>query len=527
MPFTFLPCQVYLPEIFTVGQTLGNILQAEGHKDYFIDNVLSFVHLWKMRVLRNEQFVGNAICFERSTLNEKQTVVVSNLRRFLALRDQYYGNLPHTTVVPHGNESGDEMEESDDDCEGNDPDQVDDFVEPDEPQSRVFSSDWTKVITITGKPGTGKTKCVHACISHVISSGRCLVATPTGYFASTYRSTFDTDVDCETVHSYLCIPIDHSSPRVNWSLSSYDVIFIDEVSMISLSIFEHILSTVQQLSTRPILVVSGDPLQQQPISSSDKGTVQVSNIFSNARFSSISAKHVLVDQFRCKDPGYYEILNHLRNCKPNSSILKTLHSSERLINESSNVTDDIILQTVKQYPSATFVTVSKSASTRVNNVVCKNMFPVSTQLGTIQFDNTDQPSPVFKHMRVIITQNRNKPAGVVNGQCAIVKCRQGNTYILALPNGRHVSVYPVTCFNNDASNEEDRLRTCYPFVPGYALTICKCQGQTLESVVVWFDCETLGEGSAYVALSRVKSLQNIRFLTPLKVSHFKPVVLDM
>ena len=123
-------------------------------------------------------------------------------------------------------------------------------------------------------------------------------------------------------------------------------------------------------------------------------------------------------------------------------------------------------------------------------------------------------------MRVIITQNRNKPAGVVNGRPAIVKFRQGNTYILMLPNGRHVSIFPVT----SPGKADNSSKICYPFVPGYALTICKCQGQTLSSAIVWLDRNRIGEGLAYVALSRVKTLNDIKFLVPLKISQFKPVV---
>ena len=543
----FAACQVYLPAIFHSKDAFRNILQAEGHKDYFIANVLSFLesmkdiyNLWQMQVLRNEQFLGVPTIPNPFSLNAKQNVVLSNLRQFLVLRDSYYGNIPQSSVMSRGNdvpENSDGSEDESDVGEGEHSTESADCVQSPsgwasgditesadcvQSPSGWASGDWRKVITITGKPGTGKTKCMHACISCVVSTGRrCLVATPTGYLASTYRSVFDSDIVCETVHSSFSIPIDNSPPKVNWSLSMYDVIFIDEISMIPLTMFEHILSTVQQLATRPILVVSGDPLQQQPIATSTRGTVQVCNIFSSVRFSGVSVKHLLVDQFRCSDPEYYDILNHLRVWHPTPSILARLQESGRLINEKCDVSDDDILRTVKQWPTSIFVTVSRAASTRVNNVVCQNMFAASTQLGTIQFDNADEPSPVFQHMRVIITQNRNKPAGVVNGQNAIVKYRQGNTYILCLPNGRHVSVYPVT-----SVPEEQQRRTCYPFVPGYALTICKCQGQTLDSAIVWFDCEHLGEGSAYVALSRVKTLQSIRFFTPLKKEHFKPVVLN-
>ncbi len=84
----------------------------------------------------------------------------------------------------------------------------------------------------------------------------------------------------------------------------------------------------------------------------------------------------------------------------------------------------------------------------------------------------------------------------------------------------------MTNESNENDNEEPHVKTCYPFMPGYAITICKSQGQTLDNVVVWFDTNNLGQGAAYVALSRVKSLKSIKFLTPLQMSHFHPVTLS-
>ena len=41
--------------------------------------------------------------------------------------------------------------------------------------------------------------------------------------------------------------------------------------------------------------------------------------------------------------------------------------------------------------------------------------------------------------------------------------------------------------------------------------------------LAWFDTATMGAGAAYVALSRVKTLDSTQFLTPLKMTHFLPV----
>lgn len=45
--------------------------------------------------------------------------------------------------------------------------------------------------------------------------------------------------------------------------------------------------------------------------------------------------------------------------------------------------------------------------------------------------------------------------------------------------------------------------TMYPFCPAHTTTMCKSQGQTFPKVVLWFDIETIPQGTAYVALSRI------------------------
>ena len=74
--------------------------------------------------------------------------------------------------------------------------------------------------------------------------------------------------------------------------------------------------------------------------------------------------------------------------------------------------------------------------------------------------------------------------------------------------------------DNTSTTQQHR---CYPFVPAYAMTICKSQGQTLNDIIVWFDTACLGPAAAYLALSHVKTLNSLKFLTPLQMSHFEPV----
>ena len=118
----------------------------------------------------------------------------------------------------------------------------------------------------------------------------------------------------------------------------------------------------------------------------------------------------------------------------------------------------------------------------------------------------------------MITQNRDKTRNIVNGQIATVETCHNATVVLRLPGQKLVATYPVTV------QSESGQKTCYPFRIGYANTMCKAQGQTLEKAILWFDVDNIPPGTAYVALSRVRRLADVLFLTPLKSRFFRPVV---
>ena len=116
----------------------------------------------------------------------------------------------------------------------------------------------------------------------------------------------------------------------------------------------------------------------------------------------------------------------------------------------------------------------------INSLILQNFFPENLCVGTVQMDNDEPSVNIYKGMRVVFTQNRDKKNGVVNGQPAIVLMMQGSTVLLQLPTAKKVSVYPVSTTENQSHVDRPQqceVRTCYPFVPGYAMTICKCQGQ--------------------------------------------------
>ena len=145
----------------------------------------------------------------------------------------------------------------------------------------------------------------------------------------------------------------------------------------------------------------------------------------------------------------------------------------------------------------------------------------ATTLTHVTIDTTPPSTQtLYVGMPVMITRNINKTHGVVNGQRGTLLHLRGNNLEMELESRRHVFVHPVSVPNPDGGHQH---LVIYPIVPAYAFTICKAQGQTLHEVVIYFDVDTVPCGSAYVAVTRVRRLSTLFFLTEPKPVHFKPV----
>lgn len=292
----FASCLVNIPQLLRE-QELREMLQKEGHKSYFIDNVVNYManmrnvyQLWQVQILQNDDFLSLPLQSGHDNLDPMQTAVVATLKSFWQLRTRYY-NSP----ISSDYDSSVQSQVHEQGCA----------------ETSSHPNEWTRIISVTGKAGTGKTKCLHCCIQYIIEKQvMCLVATPTGYLASSYRAIFDEDIHANTIHSSFSIPIDESPPQVNWTLSMYDLIIIDEVSMVPLSIFNHILSTLRQLPTRPILLISGDKCQLPPMTTVNNRITNTSSVYQLESLPRISRSFNLTHQHRCIDEEYSQILNH-------------------------------------------------------------------------------------------------------------------------------------------------------------------------------------------------------------------------
>lgn len=290
---------------------------------------------------------------------------------------------------------------------------------------------------------------------------------------------------------------------VNWELGQFDVLIIDELSMVPEKIFRHIASTFQQLHVRPVVLLCGDQQQQQPIATIGGKTRETEGILNCKDFYKQCVVVDFLEQHRCRDPLFQQYLNYLRYFKPSRTFLRELFKGRPLCknNEPSQVQ---LRKLLLENSQSLVLTVSRNRAQKINDIAVQTLFMGKTAFASVQIDNADSQMLLFKGMRVIITQNRDRKNSVINGQNAEVMNFELGTIILKLPNFNIVAIHNVTELGEDGSK-----RVFYLLVPAYATTICKIQGQTLRKVIIWLDCPYVPRGTAYVALSRLRTLEDL------------------
>ena len=138
---------------------------------------------------------------------------------------------------------------------------------------------------ITGEAGTGKSEIFNATIHHCLQQDmNILFAVPTGLLAGTFRNRFGNQITCDTIHSAFSYPVKSDErPTIHWNLSNYDLILLDEMSMVPERIARHVIATISEITIRPVIVMAGDNQQQQPIETIHKQIVQVHSVRLSSR----------------------------------------------------------------------------------------------------------------------------------------------------------------------------------------------------------------------------------------------------
>ena len=204
-----------------------------------------------------EEINDTSITHDAMTLSQQLTFekVVSNINKRVIRKSSYESDSSDSVYDSSINSSARTLPAISDTSSSSSEDD-NSSTEEIELQDIVIATDISVVdiippILIKGIPGTGKSflidKVVHYCIAKEL---KVLFAYATADMAratfNKYKSPF---VTSDTIHSLFRIPIDGNEPIMNWNLTHYDLLVIDEVGMVNNI---HIGHTIHCLKTLPI-----------------------------------------------------------------------------------------------------------------------------------------------------------------------------------------------------------------------------------------------------------------------------------
>ena len=245
---------------------------------------------------------------------------------------------------------------------------------------------------------------------------------------------------------------------------------------------------------------------------------------------------------RCKDPKLQRKLDALRTSVPSVKMLKKIANKTHRAWTTYHPTAYDVLQLMRDTDErTTMVTCTRRGAAMLNELALDVFFRHRHQrlLGDVPFDfetnpdNYDENSvlkeagvvpvmtTIFEGMRLVLTRNLNKRNDFVNGMlCTLISYDADKDCIAVRTETGKVLAVPLV---TEQYGSTHRTVTTYPCRLGYACTVPKLQGQTVDHITLFLDavgCRAAG----YVALSRLRSDEDYLIAGPVSPRHFTPAM---
>ena len=387
---------------------------------------------------------------------------------------------------------------------------------------------------ITGKAGTGKTTFVRNILQDVDKNF--LVLAPTGIAALA--------VGGQTIHSFFCFPCEVIGPNTPTEMSlakrylskSTDTIIVDEASMVRADLVDGMDRVLRDITKTHLpfggkqMVFVGDLFQLPPVvkrGSADEEMLRSlygngipyfykSRVMKRLNLPKIEFQHV----YRQQEQPFLDILNRMRVGENTIEDLNILNK---------NVSSD---DKVGDY-SVTLTAYNKVAE-QINNArldeIDEKEFCYEGGISG-KFKAQDAPVPIGLRLRVgaqVIFCRNDYTRGVINGTIAKVVSLDEETIKVTLKNGKEINVEQMTWESKESVYNEVKQKvestvvgtfTQYPLKLAWAITIHKSQGMTFDRMHFDLTHGTFAAGQAYVAISRMRSLDGLTLSNRLQSFH--------
>ena len=387
---------------------------------------------------------------------------------------------------------------------------------------------------ITGKAGTGKTTFIKRIQEEI--NKNFLVLAPTGIAAIA--------VGGQTMHSFFGFPMQAMGPHTKISLSNdkfqilqeTDTIIVDEASMVRSDMVDGmdrclrmVFKTNMPFGGKQVIFV-GDLFQLPPVVKEGSADAEMLHDLYGAGLPFFYKAFVLKRMnlpkiefqkaYRQSDEDFLNILNKMRNGEVTNEDLALLnkHVSKIPDNEDYSVT----------------LTSYNSMAEKINDEKLDSIeeeeFCYQAEIRE-DFKKNDAPVPESLRLKVgaQVIFCRNYPqAGYMNGTIGKVSKLDEEHIFVTLENGAEINVSKVdweniqSKYNSQTHKMESEVVgsfTQFPLKLAWAITIHKSQGMTFDKMHFDLSRGTFQAGQAYVAISRLCSLDGLTLSNPILPHH--------
>jgi ATP-dependent DNA helicase PIF1 len=395
-------------------------------------------------------------------------------------------------------------------------------------------------IFLTGQGGTGKSFLIAEIKKAFAEVGKTLAITATTGCAALLLGR-----GAKTIHSWAAVGLGKEpTPKLIGMIRNSkknlrkwvntDALIVDEVSMMTPELFEKLdtIGRVLRRNDAPFggiqLILVGDFFQLPPIAGHGEET---KFLFESSIWSTTIKETVELTQImRQSDPVFQGLLTSAREGILSQEHLAILEERRGINWRKDNIRPSLLFSRKAEVDYINTANlnalkgekISYEAKTEFSAALSKSGITqedpeVQRAIQKLDRDAPYQPSLVLAvGAQVMLINNITETFGedtellFGNGSRGVIthfgSAPLYTPYVLF--KGR-ADPYPIKDASWETDDPEGVKRTQVPLVLAYAVTIHKCQGSTLDSALIDIGANTFEYGQAYVALSRVKSLDSL------------------
>lgn len=390
---------------------------------------------------------------------------------------------------------------------------------------------------ITGKAGTGKTTFIKNIQKKI--NKEFLVLAPTGIAAL--------NAGGQTIHSFFGLPLCVIEPNTHMEMSDkkwqtlkrIDTIIVDEASMVRCDLVDAMDRCLRMMTHSHLpfggkqVVFVGDLFQLPPVVKRDSPDEDIlRSLYGDGPFYFYKAfvirrmnlpKIEFQKVYRQEDKEFLGILDRMRMGENTDGDLSILN---QYVNPDGEVGDFSVTLTAKNNDAED---INQQRLAEIDT----EEFCYTGELSG-KFRQQDAPAPMVLKLKVgaqVIFCRNDYSRGVVNGTIAKVKKLGNDRIVVTLENGKEIVVEKMTWQNfekvyNEATGETEMTEvgtfTQFPLKLAWAITIHKSQGMTFDRMHFDLTRGVFATGQAYVAISRMRSLDGLTLSNTLRPDHIHP-----